>query len=281
MNIALPLTDRERELGGIIDAYNQVTERLKQSHDKLVGEVRRLREQVEEKNRELARRERLAALGEMAAGVAHEIRNPLAGIQLYASLLQKDLADNEEGRTLAKKISNGVRTLDGIVSDVLDFAGQNNPQLAAVDVDEVIQHCLGYASPARSTNGTKIDTNGVTSGLMLYVDQGQLQRAVLNLVFNAIDAAGEGGVVRISTAVIEDEDICEIRISDNGPGIPEGLTNKIFNPFFTTKDSGTGLGLAIVHRIAESNGGCVRAGNLENGGAELILTLPLYTKKDS
>ncbi len=281
MNIALPLTDRERELGGIIDAYNQVTERLKQSHDKLVGEVRRLREQVEEKNRELARRERLAALGEMAAGVAHEIRNPLAGIQLYASLLQKDLAANEEGRTLAEKISNGVRTLDGIVSDVLDFAGQNNPQMGAVDVNEIIQHCLGYAAPACSANGTSIDTSEVASGLMLYVDQGQLQRAVLNLIFNAIDAAGEGGEVRVSTAVIEDEDICEIRISDNGPGIPEGLTNKIFNPFFTTKDSGTGLGLAIVHSIAESNDGCVRAGNAAGGGAELILTLPLYIKQDS
>ena len=94
----------QRELGAIIDAYNQVTERLKESHDKLHAEVRRLSEELANKNRELARRERLAALGEMAAGLVHEIRNPLGGIELYANLLEKDLADKTDQCELAQKI---------------------------------------------------------------------------------------------------------------------------------------------------------------------------------
>src|SRR5262245_45253453 len=112
-------SDRERELGAIIAAYNDVTERLKRSHERLVTEVCLLRDQLDEKNRELARRERLAALGEMAAGVAHEIRNPLSGISLYASMLSRDLGDRPDCRRLAERISGGVKALDGIVGDIL------------------------------------------------------------------------------------------------------------------------------------------------------------------
>ncbi len=275
MSMVQAATDRERELGGIINAYNEVTERLKESHDRLVGEVKRLREQVEEKSRELARRERLAALGEMAAGVAHEIRNPLAGIQLYASLLMKDAPAGSEARRLAERISTGVHALDGIVTDVLDFSGQQEPQRVQALLGAVIDQCLAYVAPAQDSRGTKIVVDESAKVVTVMADVGQLHRAVLNLLFNAIDAAGDEGEVLIAARPLPEAAMCEIKIVDSGPGIPVENLNKIFNPFFTTKDSGTGLGLAIVHRIAEANGGCVRAENRIGYGAEMTLVLPI------
>ena len=111
--------------------------------------------------------------------------------------------------------------------------------------------------------------------LHLEVDAGQLQRALLNLLFNAMEAAGRRGVVRVTAAPGAGGRWCDVAVEDNGPGIPPDLLNRVFNPFFTTKDSGTGLGLAIVHRIVEAHGGRVRAENRPGGGAVFSMTLPL------
>lgn len=116
------ISDRELELSAIISAYNDVTERLKGAHERLHEEVARLREELRRKNEELRRSERLAALGEMAAGLAHEIRNPLGGIALYASMLERELAGQEKAAGAASRISSGVRSLERLVSEILDFA---------------------------------------------------------------------------------------------------------------------------------------------------------------
>lgn len=268
-------TDRERELGAIINAYNDVTERLKCSHERLVGETQRLREELAEKNRELARRQRLAALGEMAAGVAHEIRNPLAGIQLYASLLIKDLEGDERCRSLAERIDAGVRTLDGIVSDVLAFAGGAEPQRAAVPLADLAAACAASVEPARRRRGAEVIIDESVAACVLHADAGQVQRALLNLLFNALDAAGDGGAVWVFVKDGEKAGTCAVHVADNGSGVPDELKDRIFNPFFTTKDSGTGLGLAIVHRIAEAHGGSIAVMDRAGGGAEMVLTLPL------
>ena len=128
------LTARERELGAIVLQYNEVTERLKASHERLLAEVARLRDELEHTNRQLERRERLAALGQMAAGLAHEIRNPLGGIQLYASLLARDLADSPNLLETVRKIQRGVHMLDGLVNDVRSFAHPSEPQRERVSL---------------------------------------------------------------------------------------------------------------------------------------------------
>lgn len=268
------LTDRERELGAIIRAYNEVTERLKGSHERLLGETGRLREELAEKNRELARRQRLAALGEMAAGVAHEIRNPLAGIQLYASLLVRDLHEDARCRDLAERIDAGVRTLDGIVSDVLAFAGQATPQPVDVPLSTLVGACVASVEPARKRYSADVVIDESVAGCVLHVDSGQMQRALLNLMFNALDAASDEGTVWVFVKNGATPGTCAIHVADNGPGVPEDIKDQIFNPFFTTKDSGTGLGLAIAHRIAEAHGGRVEVMDRAGGGAEMVLTLP-------
>src|SRR5882757_5143739 len=129
---------RIEELGRIILAYSEVTEKLQQSHTHLTETVQLLREELSEKNRQLERRNRLAALGEMAAGMAHEIRNPLGGIQLYSSMLAKDLSDRPDALLIVKKISGGVRRLEGIVGQVLQFTRELTAHPEPVDLAEVI-----------------------------------------------------------------------------------------------------------------------------------------------
>lgn len=276
------LTERERELGAIISAYNEVTEKLKESHIQLQTEVHRLRVELENKNRELARRERLAALGEMAAGLAHEIRNPLGGIQLFAGLLVRDLVELPKPRALAEKIKKGVNSLESIVSDILAFAGQNEPRFAEVELTHLIQESIEMAVGAMEENGAGVrwlrDETGADD-LMIEADPYQLQQALLNLLKNAAEAAGRGGCVDISTKL--DGDQVTLVIADNGEGIPADLLDRIFNPFFTTKDKGTGLGLAIVHRIIEAHGGSIRASNRESGGAIFSLSLPRRQNADA
>ena len=267
------VSSRERELAAIISSYNEVTEKLKRAHERLGEEVRLLRGELAEKNRELARKERLAALGEMAAGVAHEIRNPLGGIQLFASLLERDLQDRPKLSALAARISNGVRALDGIVGDILAFAGEGDVQLVPTELAAVLVESLELAAPQQSALQANLHVDLDACDVLVDGNAAQLQRAVLNLVFNALDAAGEGGNVWITCKPADDMDLVELAIADDGPGVPPELAQRIFHPFYTNKDSGTGLGLAIVHRVAEAHGGAVRVADRDGGGAVFSMFL--------
>jgi signal transduction histidine kinase len=264
------------ELAGILSAYTEVTERLQCSHDKLVAEVARLRGELANKNRELERRSRLAALGQMAAGMAHEIRNPLGGIALYASLLSRQLADQAGPRGLAERIAGAVERLDAIVNDILAFAGEMHPQKRPVLLSAIVDEAQELARGRLEAAGTGLACQ-IDGDAELLADPMLLVRAISNLLFNASDAAGAGEV--LLSAGTEDEQVC-IRVSDSGPGVPKQIMDKIFNPFFTTKDMGTGLGLAIVHRIVEGHGGQIAVTNAAApcglGGACFSITLPVH-----
>src|SRR3954462_13454304 len=144
---------RIEELGRIIMAYSEVTERLQQSHDQLTGTVGRLREELGEKNRLLERRNRLAALGEMAAGLAHEIRNPLGGIQLYASLLAKDVSDRPESHKLVGKITAGVKRLESLVTQVLQFSRELRANVGEAELGAIVEESVELASQQAAAKG--------------------------------------------------------------------------------------------------------------------------------
>jgi signal transduction histidine kinase len=278
------LTQRERELGGIIDAYNHVTEQLKQSHEKLRHEVARLREELAQKNRQLRRRERLAALGEMAAGVAHEIRNPLGGIQLFASLLEKDLRDRPPERRLATRIAKGVAAVEAIVTDFLEFGRPRDPQPRTVRIEVIVREVMELAS-GRIEGEVRIEVSDALREIEMVSDGAMIKRALLNLVLNALDAARQGKDPSHEPRVViggrhQSENVV-LTVADNGPGVPAELMDRIFNPFFTTKDKGTGLGLAIVHQIAESLGGNVQVVNAPGGGAVFTLSIPARLAADA
>ncbi|MCH7873419.1 MAG: hypothetical protein IID33_17110, partial [Planctomycetes bacterium] len=220
------VTHRELELGAIIDAYNHVTEKLKVSHESLTREAQRLREQLEEKDRQLERRKRLAALGEMAAGVAHEVRNPLGGILLSATMLESDLRTMPASRKLAERISHAARTLDGVVGDILAFASHAEPRRQSVDVDLLVHEAVELLKPGagdRSVTVEKAEPRAVAEA-----DPVQLRRAVLNVVSNAMAAGGERGRVwihvdRVKADKADKEEMVRISVSDDGPGVPAAL----------------------------------------------------------
>lgn len=267
---------RIEELGQIIMAYSEITERLQESHDQLRETVQTLRQELSEKNRLLERKNRLAALGEMAAGLAHEIRNPLGGIQLYASMLGKDLAGQTIPLETVRKISSGVKRLEALVGQVLHFSREITANPAPCDLAEIVSNAIELATPVMQSAKVQYVMIAPAS-LPANVDSLLVGQAVLNLVMNAAEAMAEQGGGRIEvelrSPVGEPSDYRQFQlvVRDTGPGIPAGILDRIFNPFFTTKDTGTGLGLSIVHRIVEAHDGTIVARNDERGGARFEL----------
>lgn len=267
------ITQRERELAGIISAYNDVTDRLKVAHERLTMEVARLHEELRQKNEELRRGERLAALGQMAAGLAHEIRNPLGGIALYASMLERSLTGQPSAAT-ATKIFQGVRALEELVREILEFAQEDRINPRSCRLKDILTRVGDAAASLAEKSEVALEFS--IEELEIHCDPERIQRALLNLVVNAVQAAGPGGSVRVQAD--RDGDSVRIEVTDSGPGIAAEHLARIFNPFFTTKSSGTGLGLAICHRIIEVHQGVVRAGNIPGGGARFVVRLPMHGK---
>jgi signal transduction histidine kinase len=260
-----PHAQRVEELGKIVLAYSELTDRLQKSHDQLQRQVAGLRTELGEKNRLLERKNRLAALGEMAAGLAHEIRNPLGGIQLYAGLLKQDLTDRPEALSVVEKITRGVKRLDALVNQVLQFSRELRTSIRPCDLAEIVAQAVELAQPPAEAANVTLRVEG-PGECPANVDPVLFGQAVLNLVLNGIEAHESGGEVRVTFAPLTGRQLT-LTVQDTGPGIAADALDRIFNPFFTTKDHGTGLGLSIVHRIVEAHDGTITAANAPQGGA--------------
>jgi len=262
------------DLKDVMGAYNALADRLQASQQVLQREVARLNEELAEKNRQLARKNRLEALGEMAAGVAHEIRNPLGGIELYAGLIAREAADNPKVAQWAAKIQAATRNLSQTVGEILDFTRPLKPQMRALALGEIIDSAIELASSA--IEGKRIvvvreDKRGAT----VMADANLLQRGFLNVILNAADAMQDGGTltVRVAPTTLGGLDAWQVSFADNGKGIDPEDIGRIFDPFFTRKETGTGLGLAMTARIVGAHEGKLSASNAAGGGAVFTFTL--------
>jgi signal transduction histidine kinase len=259
------------DLQTVLEAWNSATERLQQTHELLRAEVKRLTDELEAKNRELARHHRLADLGQMASHVAHEVRNGLVPMKLYLNLLTRRLTSDPPSLEIAGKIGVGFTGLETVINDLLQFTSHRDPQLAELPVCALLSDLCESLAPQLAAQGIDVSIQAA-SELRCQADPDMLRRALLNLVLNAIDAMPHGGKLLLAARTAGSE--VEISIADTGPGLSDDVARRIFEPFFTTKGKGTGLGLAIVYRIAEVHGGEITAANRSSGGALFTLKLP-------
>lgn len=235
--------------------------------------LERRREEQQELQRQLDLAERLAALGEMVAGVAHEIRNPLGIIGSTAQLLRQRLDQDPTGSRLAQIIEEEVQRLNQTITEFLDFARPRQPQLQTCNLEAVVDRTLSFLQPELERHQINLARDYHLDGLTVQADPELLHQAFLNIIINAIQAMPAGGRLTIATEPVDSRGV-RITFQDTGEGIaPENLT-RIFNPFFTTKDKGSGLGLSIVKSIIEAHQGQISIDSRTGEGARVTIVLP-------
>jgi signal transduction histidine kinase len=232
---------------------------------------------LEEQNK---RSERLSAMGEMAVELAHEIRNPLGGIELFASLLEKELPQGSDTGRWAENILIGSRSLNNIVSNMLHFANPLAPTFSDVDIHQVIREILGFMEPIMCQREVRVLEHLDACNPTIVGDRELLKQMILNLVHNSMQAMPARGSLTISsrdlpaTPGVAFSEGLEFSIRDTGLGIPPENIERIFDPFFTTNRNGTGLGLSVVHQIVDRHSGVVAVTSEVNRGTIFTISFP-------
>jgi len=252
-------------------------------YDNLVESNRRLEETIKELGNaqlELAKKEKLAALGRLSANIAHEVRNPLGIMKISASSLSDALADRPKLREVAAFINKEIDKLNNVVTELLEFARDRELQVARVDPVSLVEHLIEEGRLFAKSEGKNIEfrvtvPEPLREGAGIMVDADQFSRALLNIVINAVDSIEKerAGVVSITLSSPSPASI-SIVIADNGSGIEESRFKKIFEPFFTTKKNGTGLGLAVTHQIVVKHGGSIEIRSKVGTGTEAGIIIP-------
>ncbi len=263
---------RATTLPAVLEAYVVAATRLEQTHAVLQEEVARLRAELASKDRELETRRRLAALGELAAGVAHEVRNPLGAIQLYSGLLRDECARQqvEPAVRLLDKIEAGIQAIEAVVQDTLALAPRSQ-QRAVCDLGETVRRAAEAVQRSVRERGIDLVVSLPDERVPVEADARGLQRVLINLLTNAAEASPSGARIELRAAAAGDT--ATLRVLDQGRGLPDEFRHRIFEPFFTTKADGTGLGLSIAHRLVEAYGGRLAAENRPTVGAVFTITL--------
>lgn len=266
-----PMSVGQGDLETILAAWENATARLQHTHEILRNEVRRLTDELQNKNRELARKNRLADLGQMASHVAHEVRNGLAPVKLYLNLLRRCLGEQAQELAIVDKAERGMAALETTVTDLLHFTADRDPVINTFPIKPLFEEIVEMLAPQLRAQRIDVATE-VSDRTTIRADRDLARRAIFNLVINAVDAMPDGGKLRMIART--DGGSVELEVEDSGAGIPLEVLRRVFEPFFTTKRQGTGLGLAIVYRIAEIHGGEVLASNGSAGGAVFTMRIP-------
>jgi two-component system, NtrC family, sensor kinase len=287
-NLAARVSAASRdELGELSVAFNQMTENLLKAREEINQWAISLEHKVEQRSREiklmeaqLHRSEKLASLGNLVAGIAHEINNPLTGVLLYASILDQDKRLDPLLKQDLDRIIAETRRCADIVKQLLEFSREAVPHKDAVSVNTLLDKVIGLLRHQPGFRNITI-TCRYNEGLPdVSVDPSQIQQVFVNLFINACHAMPEGGAIEVGTSLSGDGNFVRVGIKDNGCGIAEEHLGRIFDPFFTTKTEGTGLGLSISYGIVENNGGTIEVKSVEGVGSTFTVTLPVRKKSD-
>jgi two-component system, NtrC family, sensor kinase len=281
--IAMPRTD---EIGRLAESFNQMTTSLGQAHAELRQLNENLERQVEERTTalksaqaQLIQSEKMSSLGKLAASVAHEINNPLAGILTYAKLLIRMHEEGELTETMRQSCTRNLRLVQretercsAIVRNLLDFARQRTPSLKDIDVSAVVEEALTLLAHRLQMQNVVLEKD-LPPLPLVKADFGQLRQSFVNIAMNACEAMANGGTLTVASRPIGRS--VEIRMTDTGPGIAPEHLSRILDPFFTTKEKGTGLGLSVVYGIIERHGGTLDIESTVGVGTTVVVRLPV------
>ena len=229
----------------------------------------------------LMQEDKMASIGRLAAGVAHEINNPLTTILTSAMLMQEDTDPDDPIHQELQTISTEALRCRKIVSSLLDFARQTRPTMKLTDINKVIRGCVVLTRKQAAFNDVTVEENLAEDLPEINMDKAQIEQALINLTLNAIETTEPGGKITINSRLTSKADMVEITVRDTGRGISEEDVDRIFEPFYTTGESGTGLGLAITHGIIEQHGGTIEVETKKGKGTSFIIRLPRYSGDDN
>jgi len=266
--VKVEFADRNDEIGDLGRHFNEMVKQLRDS-----------REEIERLHRtQISRAEHLATLGEIAAGLAHEIRNPLAGIAGVMEIVGRDLPTDSPAREVLDEVRHEVVHINNIVSELLEIARPKVPVYRPGNLLAVAEHAAFFARDQANQRKVKLEVDASETLPEMEFDNGQIHQVLLNLLLNAVQACGEGGLVRVDFST--DAENVTVRVTDTGKGIPPSILPNIFRPFFTTKGDGTGLGLSLARRMVEDHGGRLEASSVVDEGSCFQLILPKIRPAD-
>jgi len=266
-----------RELQKKNDEILKLLETTKRFNDVLETEIEEATREIKEKHKALIKTEKLATIGELATGVAHEVRNPLSGIAIALELMQAE-TENEEHKQTISEILNEIVRLERIVKGLFQLGHPKSLQLIECEPNDIVERALSLVNMRAKSKGVTIEKQ-LGCGNQFNVDHEQIEQVLLNLLINGIDATGSFGTVKVETKNCNGT--VEIAVSDTGCGFSENDIDKILQPFYSTKERGTGLGLAISNGIVEAHGGKMHISSKKGSGSRFIVEIPNNLNDDS
>lgn len=275
------------EIGCLADSFNQMTADLKAANEKLIEWGKTLEKKVEERTKELTKMqahllqsEKLASLGKLAAGIAHEINNPLGGILIYSHLLLEDINKNSPNYENLKKIVKETSRCKDIVKGLLEFARPKDSEMLLTDINEIVDRSFSIMEGQALFQNIKIKKSYSSEVPKIIVDSAQLQQVFTNIILNAAEAMEGNGTLTLSTSLDGKGKFINIQFTDTGHGIKEEDRKRLFEPFFTTKEvgKGTGLGLAISYSIIQKHQGTIDVASQMGKGSTFTVKLPIKRK---
>ena len=265
MDVRVSFANRKDEIGDLGRDFNEMVQQLKSSRE----EIQRLHHD------QMSRAEHLATLGELAAGLAHEIRNPLAGIAGVLEIVGRDLPQDSVARSVMADAKQEAVQINRILTDLLETARPRPPQFRPADLVSTTEHAVIFARQQAITKRITIDLEVGQELAAVEHDPNQINQVLLNLLLNAVQSMDKPGTIHVSLGVDEFDEFAVITVADQGKGIRPDHIGSIFRPFFTTKGHGTGLGLSLAKRTVEAHGGKIEVTSELGKGTRFVVLLPL------
>ena len=254
---------------------------LQQQVDDVANQIRHVVDELQQARQDMVRAERLAAVGELAAGVAHELRNPLTSVKLLIQTSRQKGDESSQDQKRLSIIQYEISRMETTIQALLDFARPPKLRRVAHDLRDTLKRALNLCKGKAAQQAVEVSEELPDVPVVVDGDPEQLDQVFLNLLLNGIESMESGGELKISMGIEREQGICQVQFVDTGPGIPEPIIDRIFEPFVTGKPRGVGLGLAISNRIIREHSGRLTAANMSQGGAVMTVELPLSSTSPS